>query len=268
MTWFKMYRGLFDSDLWHDVTTFRLFMLLIGRATHQDGVQIAGVDLKKGQYLRSYRKLAEDLAYKEGRGKKEYSTNTIKRCIDKLIKSERVSKVETEQGTLFTVLNYAQYQELTTTKKETINGSKNEVRTFRERSGNNNKKAINASNASNASKDIKSSRKRVYDESSTFHQIAVYFYEQIKTNNPNHKQPNFQTWSDDVRKMMELDERTEDQVRYLMRWVQQDDFEMANVLSPAKLRQRFDQLIIKVKQKQSNGKVTPIRPDDGYNYGF
>ena len=57
-----------------------------------------------------------------------------------------------------------------------------------------------------------------------------------------------QKWSDDIRKMVELDKRTEEQVKYLMKWVQEDDFEMANVLSPSKLRDRFDQLVIKVKK--------------------
>src|SRR5690606_15972333 len=60
-TWLKLFRQIFDSELWTDVTTLRLFLLLLGKASHRDGVKIAGIDLKRGQYLRSYRKLAEDL---------------------------------------------------------------------------------------------------------------------------------------------------------------------------------------------------------------
>src|SRR5690625_4250199 len=111
-TWFKLHREIFNSDIWNDVTTFRLFLLLIGKATHQDGIKVAGIELKRGQYLRSYRKLSEDLAYKEGRGTKKYSTKTIKKCVDKLISDGRVSKEETEQGTVFTILNYNKYQGL------------------------------------------------------------------------------------------------------------------------------------------------------------
>ena len=36
-----------------------------------------------------------------------------------------------------------------------------------------------------------------------------------------------------------------------MQWVQQDEFEMVNVLSPSKLRKRFDQLVLKVKQEKN-----------------
>src|SRR5690625_611325 len=145
-TWFKLYREIFDSDLWYDVTTFRLFLLLLGKASHQDGVKVAGVELKRGQYLRSYRKLAEDLAYKEGRGTKTYSLKTIKKCIDKLIRDERVNVQETEQGTLFTILNYNKYQGFPTDDKETGNTLDTEVETNGKRTGNNNNNANNAKN--------------------------------------------------------------------------------------------------------------------------
>jgi len=70
--------------------------------------------------------------------------------------------------------------------------------------------------------------------------------------------------------MIELDKRTTEQIEYLICWVQQDDFEAANVLSPGKLRTRFDSLIMKVKQEKKSN-VVPIREeaeDDGYDYGF
>src|SRR5690606_11961030 len=101
---------IMDSDLWSDVTTFRLFMFLLMMAAHQDGVKVHGHELKRGQYIRSYRNLAKDLAYKEGRGTKSYSLSTIKKSINKLIEAERVNVKETELGTLFTILNYAKYQ--------------------------------------------------------------------------------------------------------------------------------------------------------------
>ena len=150
-TWFKLYREIFDSDLWTDVTTFRLFLLLIGKASHRDGVIIAGVELKRGQYLRSYRKLAEDLAYKEGRGTKTYSLKTIKKCVDKLISDERVNVQETEQGTLFTILNYDKYQGFLDDEEETGNGLDSEQVTNVKLTGNNN------NNANNTKKDISSS---------------------------------------------------------------------------------------------------------------
>jgi len=124
--WFKVHRELFESDIWNDVTTCRLFLFLIGNASHTDGLKHKGITLNRGQYVRSYRKLADDLAYKEGRGFKKYSISTIKRSVEKLIGSERVNVKETELGTLFTVVNYALYQGLDEEEKRSPNGKNEE----------------------------------------------------------------------------------------------------------------------------------------------
>lgn len=134
--WIKLHREIFDSDIWHDVTTFRLFIYLIGKASHQDGIMHKGMILNRGQYVRSYRKLADDLSYKEGRGSKKHSLSTIKKCVSKLVEAKRVNVEETKEGTLFTIVNYAKYQDLGDTKKETMNTIKDEVRTNGELTGN------------------------------------------------------------------------------------------------------------------------------------
>ncbi|RAZ73609.1 DnaD domain protein [Planococcus halotolerans] len=134
--WFKLHREMFDSDIWHDANTFRLFVFLIAKASHQDGVKIKGRVLKRGQYIRSYRKLADDLSYKEGRGFKTLSLSTIKKCVSKLVDDERVNVEETELGTLFTIVNYSLYQDSEDIKKESANGEKEEVRTNYELSAN------------------------------------------------------------------------------------------------------------------------------------
>lgn len=127
--WIKLHREIFDSDIWNDVTTFRLFIYLIGQASHVDEFKYRGMTLNKGQYVRSYRKLADDLSYKEGRGYKKYSLSTIKSCVNKLVKSERVNVNETELGTLFTIVNYAKYQHYNEQDERSQNGMNEEVRT-------------------------------------------------------------------------------------------------------------------------------------------
>jgi len=237
-------------------------MLLIGRATHQEETTFYGMILRKGQYVRSYEKLREDLIYKVGVGNQEYSKHTIHKCVQKLIQAERISVKETEFGTLFTVLNYEKYQEPQTSAKKFAQNRVNGGETDPEPRGKYIKKAIKA----NKAKGQKSRRKQVFDNSSVPYRLAVYFYEQIKLNNPEHREPNLQSWADEVRKMLELDQRTEEQVKYLMRWVQQDDFEMMNVLSPAKLRKRFDALVMKVKQE--NRKGMPVRKESAGQYDY
>ncbi|WLV24215.1 hypothetical protein QR721_11295 [Aciduricibacillus chroicocephali] len=269
INYFKMSRHIFESDLWHDVSTFRLFMLLIGKATHQDGTRTAGIRLQKGQYVRSYEKLAEDLAYKVGRGHKAYSKQTIYTCVQKLVKAKRISIKEVSHGTLFTVLNYEKYQEPHKQPKKFAEIRLNESQIDGELSQKYNNKAIQANKAKDQDQKI-IRRKRVYDVSSMHYKLAQHFYEQIKRNNPEHLEPDLQKWADDIRKMMELDKRTEEQIRYLIDWAQQDDFEMSVVLSPAKLRKRFDALVIKVRQqKRQPAPVETIAATKyEYDYGF
>src|SRR6185312_14059928 len=52
-----------------------------------------------------------------------------------------------------------------------------------------------------------------------------------------------------------IDQRTEEQIRNVMLWVNQDNFEFANVLSTDKLRQRFDQLEEKSKKISPNSNI-------------
>lgn len=147
--WIKLHREILESDLWNDVTTFRLFSYLLLKASHKDGVKIQGIEINRGQWIRSYRKLASDLAYKEGRGLKEYSLKTIEKCVKKLVRSETITIQETKQGTLFTIVNYAKYQDETASEKETVNGTVPEQETNGKRTVNNNKNTKNAKNAKN-----------------------------------------------------------------------------------------------------------------------
>src|SRR5690606_34211768 len=104
--WIKLHRKIFDNEIWNDVTTFRLFTFLLLMASHRDGVKIKGIELKRGQYLRSYSKLAEDLEFKEGRGFKKVSKSTIERSVKKLVSEGMVTISDTEYGTLFTIVKY------------------------------------------------------------------------------------------------------------------------------------------------------------------
>jgi Txe/YoeB family toxin of Txe-Axe toxin-antitoxin module len=97
-------------------------------------------------------------------------------------------------------------------------------------------------------KEKPSSPKQVYDEDSSHYQLALRLFKNILNNNPDYKEPNLQNWANDVRLMMEQDKRTEEQISYLVDWVQNDSFWKTNILSVSKLREKFDQLVMRVKE--------------------
>lgn len=92
-------------------------------------------------------------------------------------------------------------------------------------------------------------KSRFYDEESVHYQLALRLYKNILENNPEHKKPDLQKWADDVRLMMERDKRTKEQIEYLIDWVQKDSFWKSNILSISKLREKFDQLVMRVKEQ-------------------
>ncbi len=98
-------------------------------------------------------------------------------------------------------------------------------------------------------------KKRVYDKDSDYYKLSEFFISQIKKNNPNFKYPNIQKWSDDFRKIVEIDDRDKRETAMLIKWVQKDSFWMSNVLSPARLREKYDQLIMRVSSNPSEPHV-------------
>jgi len=73
---------------------------------------------------------------------------------------------------------------------------------------------------------------------------ARWLFDVLRRTAPKAREPNFNTWADDVRKMRERDGRTRAEICELFRWAHKDNFWCANILSPAKLREKWDQLSI------------------------
>lgn len=80
--------------------------------------------------------------------------------------------------------------------------------------------------------------------------LVSFFLNCLRLEKPDAKLPTGDTlnaWYDDMDRMLRIDKREVDQIGNLIQWVTQDEFEKANVRCPRKLRQRFDQLEIKMK---------------------
>ncbi|UUI41152.1 DnaD domain-containing protein [Oceanobacillus oncorhynchi] len=162
---FQTSREIFENPIWTDIPKFRIFFYIYGNAVFaKEGTTVAGMHLKRGQFLRSYRNLREDLAYIENRSVKKYSLAVIKRKIDSLVKENRLKTEESELGTLFTVVNYEIYQGLDNYKKENLEQRWNAGGTELEQGWNNNK------NDKNVKNDLFSSSDDGFSEVMTFYQ--------------------------------------------------------------------------------------------------
>jgi hypothetical protein len=86
----------------------------------------------------------------------------------------------------------------------------------------------------------------------------------ILGNNPNFKKPDLQSWAKHFDLMIRLDKgRTVENIREVMAWSQEDSFWQGNILSSKKLRDKFDQLVIRMKapKPQVNSKTPNFGAD-------
>jgi len=86
--------------------------------------------------------------------------------------------------------------------------------------------------------------------------LASLLSELIQANSPSWKgkPKDVEKWAADIDKIVRIDGRTWEQVEYMIRWVQADGFWQRNILSGKKLREKFNDLIPKLKPQQSKGR--------------
>lgn len=229
--WVKLYRELLDKPIWQLSTPNQrsvliAILLLANHSENKWEWNGKPFIVKPGQFVTSLPKLAE----KAGKG---VTVQVVRGALQRFEKYDFSTDQSTDTGRLITVVNWASYQ------------SENETTTDRQQSDNRpttpNKNVKNNKNTSTR-------KKCEYDESSSPFKLAKYLYLKIQENDPNAKEPNFQTWADDARKLMELDKRSKEDIYNVINWCQQDEFWSSNILSVKKLRSQFTQLFIKMNK--------------------
>lgn len=83
--------------------------------------------------------------------------------------------------------------------------------------------------------------------------LSTLLLDLIKNRNPNHRKPNLKTWAVHIRRLIDLDKRSPEEIRAVIEFSQRDSFWQNNILSTEKLRQKFDQLWLKMNGGGNNG---------------
>jgi hypothetical protein len=98
--------------------------------------------------------------------------------------------------------------------------------------------------------------KRVFSVEEPEMQLAVLLLDRIRARNPQQKEPDLQKWAKEIDCMHRLDGRNGrvfEDIRRVILWCQADEFWQNNILSPAKLRKQFDQLLLKSGPSRPSG---------------
>lgn len=96
----------------------------------------------------------------------------------------------------------------------------------------------------------KPKRIKTFLSDSTEYRLAELLFKKICERNPNHKKPNLQTWAKHIDCAIRIDNRDKDVLEKVIVWCQKDGFWQNVILSTEKIRDKFDELFLKMN---SNG---------------
>ena len=77
------------------------------------------------------------------------------------------------------------------------------------------------------------------------------------------KEPNWTNWANDIRLMCSLDKRSHRQICELFNRANRDSFWCKNILSPAKLREKWDELVLKLPAATTEASTRRVTPPTG-----
>lgn len=86
---------------------------------------------------------------------------------------------------------------------------------------------------------------------------ARWLFGVVRQTAPAARDPNFATWSNDVRLMRERDGRTHREICELFQWAHSDSFWCQNILCPKKLREKWYQLAVKRERTTPGLRTVP-----------
>lgn len=240
--WIKLHRSLLEKSIWNDSTPEQktILITLLMMANHQDVEwEWKGEKYKaeSGQFITSL----DSIAQKSGSG---ISIRNVRTALKRFEKYGFLTNESTNKNRLITIVNWGFYQDSEVEGDKEVDKQVTSKRQATDKQVTTNKNVKNEKNVINNT----SSRKcKIYDQEDSCYRLALELFKGIRENEPNFKEPNLQKWADDMRLMLERDNRTEKQIAYLINWCQKDSFWKSNILSPAKLRKQYDQLVIKIK---------------------
>lgn len=254
---FVISRSIFESDIWYKPPEYlKIWLYLIGKANHK-GRKYRGYYCERGQYFCNYEELRGQLDYKIGYCNKKYGDFAPKNLMKYLRSSLMVTTLKKPRGLLITITNYDSYQNLSNYEKPSEDT--NEETTKKPRK-NQSVPSINKND-----KELKN-LKNIYTQNSAEFRLSELLLNFILERNPDHKKPDLQKWAVHVDRMLRLDSRKADDIEAVIKWSQADGFWQNNIISTQKLRDKFDQLYMKMEVKdaklKTNSKFTGLAEKD------
>lgn len=250
---FIIARKLFKSEIWLKSPIYlKSWLWILGQANHSDH-QKHDRTYKRGEFFTTYEKIISATAYYQNR---KHIVPTIKQIriilnwlqlakmiiiepiqVERLTGADLGARTGAYLGIKIIVVNYDTYQNF-----ESYKGR--DKGTPKIQQGHNNNNGEENKNDLSLSEDNEDSEK-----------LSQLLLDLILQNNPNFKKPDLTKWAVEIDRMLRLDNRTPEEAERVILWCQKDNFWKSNILSAKKLREKYDQLYMKMQGQQSKGTI-------------
>jgi len=245
--WIKIDRSILDSYVMSDEHLFYVWSQLLLRANWKPN-WFRRQQIQRGELAFSYKNLSELLSI---------DVSQLRRDFELLKKQGMIKVRSTNKFSVLIICNYEAYQDeepaqtpnedQTTHKQNVINESIDLIK-----EGNNTK---NLKQQTPCRDSDESQREKPSKANATHTKLAHWFWKGIHEMQPKRKKPNLVTWTDEFRKLMELDKRDPHEIVELVKAIRKDDFWNTNVLAPEKLRKQYDNLVLKLLTSKPSQKI-------------
>lgn len=264
-----IHRQFMDSRLYRDSQAVHLWLHLILKANHTDeevNTDIGMMIVRRGQMITGRPTLVSETFIPDNKVKSLLRTFESKGMINIESKGRKFS--------LISIVKYDDFQSQNcptdVQQMSNANTSKNAplsdvCPTDVQRLSINNNKILNTNVFNDRPRISKSSPRKAKPEAAVSSpkgdkwgtaddlKAAQWIFQLITRISPSAKTPNWSGWANDVRLMREQDNRTHSDICQMFKFANQDSFWKSNILSPAKLREKWTQLEAK-RNTQGQGK--------------
>lgn len=264
-----IHRQFMDSRLYKDSQAVHLWLHLILKANHTDeevNTDIGMMIVRRGQMITGRPTLVSETFIPDNKVKSLLRTFESKGMINIESKGRKFS--------LISIVKYDDFQSQNcptdVQQMSNANTSKNAplsdvCPTDVQRLSINNNNILNTNVFNDRPRISKSSPRKAKPEAAVSSpkgdkwgtaddlKAAQWIFQLITRISPSAKTPNWSGWANDVRLMREQDNRTHSDICQMFKFANQDSFWKSNILSPAKLREKWTQLEAK-RNTQGQGK--------------
>ena len=211
---------------------------LLMRVNHSEN-RSSGRLIRRGQTVCRYEDIIEGLHWFRGYCKERYTKDQCENALKFLKREEMITTQKTTRGMVITITNYDYYQ----SPENYIQSSKTRQKAKRKRQT---KDTIN-NNDNNVEEERSNVKQKNYKHTEDDWRLARLLVRLIKGRHSSWiMKDDIRDWAEDIQRLRQLDKRTPEQIEFMIKWTQQDDYWHKFILSTHQLRQQFNNIIPKI----------------------